>query len=114
MSWTTTSLTEFADLLSSVREKSSGDPSVGEAMYAIAHNIKGMGTSFGFLLMTDLGTTLCTYLRGLPKDSGISVPIIEAHLKAMDVILNNKIDGDGGEMGEKLKTRIDEIIKKNT
>ncbi len=120
MTWTSTSLSEFETLLSEVSDNPTKNPSntegqtIAEQMYAISHNIKGMGASFGFPLMTDLGDTLCHYLKDLPKDTSISVSIVGAHLKAMKVILDNRIEGEGGEMGENLKFRIAEIIKKHS
>lgn len=120
MTWTSTSLSEFETLLTEVSESPSKSPNntegqpMAEKMYAISHNIKGMGASFGFPLMTDLGDTLCHYLKDLPENSAISVSIISAHLKAMKAILDNRIEGEGGEMGENLKIRIAEIIKKHS
>lgn len=71
---------------------------LNEEMHAIAHNIKGMGSSFGFPLMTQVGSNLCSYLRPL-GDKKAGIDILEAHLKAMDTILNNRILGNGGGCG---------------
>lgn len=80
-----------------------------EEMHALAHNIRGMGSSFGFPLMTRVGTTLCTYLRALDDDQQAAPDVVEAHLKAMDTILENRILGDGGPEGQALIARLDEI-----
>lgn len=80
-----------------------------EEMHALAHNIRGMGSSFGFPLMTRVGTTLCTYFRALDDDQQAAPDIVSAHLKAMDTILENRILGEGGAEGEALVSRLDEI-----
>lgn len=80
-----------------------------EEMHALAHNIRGMGSSFGFPLMTRVGTTLCTYLRALADDQQAVPDIVSAHLKAMDTILENRILGEGGDEGQALISRLSEI-----
>lgn len=80
-----------------------------EEMHALAHNIRGMGSSFGFPLMTRVGTTLCTYLRALDDDQQAVPDIVTAHLKAMDTILGNRIHGEGGDEGQALISRLSEI-----
>lgn len=82
---------------------------LNEEMHAIGHNIKGMGSSFGFPLMTRVGTILCTYLRTLDDGQAAAAGIVAAHLKAMDAILKNRILGEGGPEGETLISRLDEI-----
>lgn len=80
-----------------------------EEMHALAHNIRGMGSSFGFPLMTRVGTTFCTYLRALADDQQAVPDIVSAHLKAMDTILENRILGEGGDEGQALISRLSEI-----
>lgn len=112
LTWTNTSISELGTLLSKAQENNPvANNELKDDIFGIAHNVKGMGTSFGFPLMTDLGTTLCHYLQNLPENTAVSITVVDAHMKAMQVILDNKIEGDGGEMGRKLKARIDEIIK---
>lgn len=80
-----------------------------EQMHALAHNIKGMGTSFGFPLMTRVGRILCIYLRALDDGQVAEADIVTAHIKAMDTIVENRILGEGGPEGEALISRLDEI-----
>ena len=80
------------------------------ALHATAHNIKGMGTSFGFPLMTEVGTLLCGYLRGLAENAPLDRELIADHLTAMNVIIENRITGDGGDTGSELIRRLQERI----
>lgn len=82
---------------------------LSEKMHALAHNIRGMGASFGYPLMTRVGTTLCVYLKTLGDDKQAAPKVVSAHLKAMDSILGNHILGDGGSEGEALLSRLEEI-----
>ena len=95
--WTQQALKRFKELLAG-RERSETDiDKLRQDLHRIAHDIKGMGGSFGYPLMTDFGTSLCLYLRSLPDGAPLAVEIIERHLKAMDVILRDGISGPGGD-----------------
>lgn len=74
--------------------------------YGIAHNIKGQGNSFGYPLMTDVGVSLLVLLRGREAcDEGV-IRIAEAHLAAMQTIMDKDIQGDGGATGQALVQRL--------
>ena len=81
-----------------------------EGLHSIAHNIKGMGTSFGFPLMTNVGALLCSYLRALDASEPAAYEVVSGHLKAMHVVLDNRIIGDGEEVGAKLLARLEQLI----
>ena len=77
-----------------------------EEIFGICHNIKGQAGSFGYDLMTRVASLLCDYLRdagGLPHPA---LGIIEGHLMALRFILDHKISGDGGEVGEKVVAKL--------
>ncbi len=77
-------------------------------LHAVAHNIRGMGSSFGFPLMTETGTSLCNYLRGVDQGQAASGDIVRAHLETMRLILDMKLTGDGGKAGTELVNRLKE------
>lgn len=70
-------------------------------IFSIAHNIKGMGASFGFPLMTETGVSFCRYIRSLDGQV-IDPDVIDAHIRSLEVILSNRIQGDGGDIGKEL------------
>lgn len=112
LNWTTQSLEEFAGLLATLNDGPEDADKLTEDMHAIAHNIKGMGSSFDFPLMTEIGTSLCRYLRSRKNGTPLAASLIEAHAKAMNVILANDIRGDGGDRGQALTARLNEIVDK--
>ena len=112
ISWTGESLSRLFELLDAYSDDDGQAQKWRDDVYAIAHDVKGMGSSFGFPLMTDIGTTLCHYLKNLPAGIVASKPVVEAHAKAMRVVLDNAITGDGGEKGALLKTRLSDISQK--
>ncbi|MFC7048128.1 hypothetical protein [Emcibacter nanhaiensis] len=84
-----------------------------EQLYDLSHNIKGMGGSFGYHLMTDVGGSLCSYLRKVDPAETASFKIINAHLKAMDLIISDDITGAGGHAGQKLVAQLKSMVDKS-
>ncbi|MEM8799226.1 MAG: Hpt domain-containing protein [Pseudomonadota bacterium] len=109
--WTEQSLTE----LSSHHQALSVNPSdtkLQHAIYSIAHNIKGMGSSFGFPLMTDAGASLCRYIKTLPPRPA-NTQVIEAHMKCFEAILTHRIRGTCHGKGEQLITRLRTLVDRS-
>jgi len=102
LDWTAQSLTRLRDLQAKLPRKEQSADQTRDAMHAIAHDVKGMGGSFGYPLMSKIGASLCTYLRALPSGSYPAKEVVTAHLRAMDVVLTNQITDEGGEAGERL------------
>ena len=72
-----------------------------QSLYEIAHNIKGMGGSFGFDLMTDMGDLLCAYLNAC-DDNPVQPETLAKFHGGMALVLEHKITGDGGAAGQEL------------
>lgn len=81
-----------------------------QALYAVAHNIKGQGSSFGFPLMTRLGDSLCRLTRTKRPVPDADLNVIQAHLDAMRLVLVQGIRGDGGALGDKLAQRLETMV----
>lgn len=78
----------------------------------IAHDLKGMGGSFGYQLVTEICGSLNKYLMKLGEAEQFPNPkIIMAHLAATDTILTENIKGDGGESGGKVAGRLQDIVE---
>jgi hypothetical protein len=75
--------------------------------YAAMHNIKGQGASFGYPLVTRIGQSLCRLIAPgqTPDEAGLK--IAQAHLDALKLVLEKKIAGKGGEVGDKLAARLE-------
>lgn len=117
LSWTSDSLAQLFVMLDRVKDGSADSPDINGDLHGIAHNIKGMGSSFGFPLMTHVGTSLCSYLRGFEDGSGgwseiADAGILEAHLEAMRKIIDDRISGDGESKGARLLEHLEELTRK--
>ena len=58
--------------------------------------------------MTNIGASLCDYIRDGGPASDAKLKVIEAHLTALEFVIDREIKGDGGEaLLDKLKGNID-------
>lgn len=108
LDWTNEAVTELAALVAQI--PSNPDAELHQKTYEICHNIKGMGTSFGFPLMTEAGTTICCYLRRV-EGQALDKALLETHLKAFRLILGKQMVGDGGQIGRELINRLTQLVE---
>ncbi len=76
------------------------------AVFGMAHDLKGLGTSFGFRLAGDVAALLCTLTRNRESADSAARRAIVAHLTALLGILDQRLMGDGGEVGRLLVGRL--------
>ena len=79
-------------------------------MRRTVHNIKGQGTSFGYPLMTKIGESLSHLLKTIETPSDPQLRLIEAHITALRLVMDQNIKGSGGEQGEALVTRLEDLV----
>lgn len=73
-----------------------------EALFQIAHDMKGQGGSFGYDLMTAIGDHMCRLLEKVDKAGPIEIQMIRLHIDAMRVVITKELKGDGGAEGRQL------------
>lgn len=108
LDWTGNAILEMRDIVNGMDDTAAKDAESSTRLYDLSHNIKGMGTSFDYQLMTSIGTSLCKYIKTTDGDLGKRA--IDAHVRAFEVVLEHKIKGDGGEKGAALESRLAAII----
>ncbi|WP_417456124.1 hypothetical protein [Kordiimonas sp.] len=111
LTWTSDAVKELREIVTEM-EETGADQSKADRVYDISHNIKGMGASFNFGLMTTVGTSLCRYIK--TAGDGASARGVGAHVRIFEVVLENKITGEGGEKGEALVKRLAEIVSEES
>jgi hypothetical protein len=84
-----------------------------QAIHGIAHDIKGQGGTFGFILVTWIAASLCRYLESRAEDGRADPAILGAHIDALRVVVRNGIRGDGGAIGTELVRELAEAIERS-
>ena len=80
-------------------------------IYAVCHNIKGQGGSFGYDLITHVGKSLCDYIHDEGSASERKLKVVEAHLTAIKFIVDRDIQGEGGDVGKQLQAKLQSLTK---
>jgi hypothetical protein len=92
-----------------------------EEIHAIGQSLAGQGSSFNYPLVTALASQLCHYiedhvfpLAGVRGVTDSEMEIVKVHMEAMRLIVQQKMEGDGGATGQKIVTGLGLVIKKVT
>jgi chemotaxis protein histidine kinase CheA len=72
------------------------------ALFAIAHEIRGEGGSFGFPLATAIAANLCRILEDRDQVDEALFGAIRVHIDSLKLVVSQPIKGDGGAQGADL------------
>ena len=87
-----------------------------EQLFYRAHDLKGLGTTYGYPLITRIAGSLCKMLDD--EDKRMSAPrlLVDAHLDAIRAVVRDQIKEENHPMGrilaETLETRVKEHLDK--
>jgi len=72
-----------------------------DEIFAVAHDMKGQGGSFGYELVTAIGNHLCRLIEnfGDQNPNEVENEAIRIHIDAMKLVISQDLSGDGGETG---------------
>ncbi|MBX3455360.1 hypothetical protein [Ferrovibrio sp.] len=81
-------------------------PAIGE----LAFEIKGMGGTFGYPLLTRLAKSLHDFIRGLSMPSDAQFEVIRIHVDAMYILLAQHVTGQGGASESEMLAMLNRAI----
>ena len=87
-------------------EQSDDRGEIFQSIFEVTHNIKGQAGSFGYALLTKLGASLCDYLRAGDHTDNDALQIVRHHVTTITSVIDEDIQGDGGELGTQLMGRL--------
>ena len=109
-------VSNFIDKLSEAHRRCVDSPDQRRKYYKtiniIAHDMKGQGGTFGYELITEFSNALYRFTEIGAGFSDNHIEIIKSHIDAMRVVIKDRVEGDGGEIGAELKKSLSEAIKK--
>ncbi len=86
--------------LRALRPPNSDAESHKEAVYAVCHELRGLAGSLGAPLLTEIGASLCDFVKTPTEACALHREVIDLHIAAMlQLIAQHKSSGgvDGGE-----------------
>ena len=73
-----------------------------EALYFRAHDLKGLGATYQFPLVTRLAASLCKLLDDGAKRAGPPMLLVDAHIDAIKAVVRDQIQTDDHPIGRAL------------
>jgi hypothetical protein len=80
-----------------------------ETLYLRAHDLKGLGATYEFPLITRIGASLCRLIDDKEKRLSVSLPLVDAHIDAIKAAVRDDIKTDEHPVGRIL---IEELERK--
>lgn len=81
-----------------------------ETLYLRAHDLKGLGTTYEFPLITRIGASLCRLIDDKDKRLSVSMPLVDAHIDGIKAAVRDDIKTDEHPVGrvliEELERRV--------
>lgn len=112
---------ELTDCLGRLRQDWTTATAAGDAVataapadlqtcFDLTHQIKSMGGTFDFDLVSDIAASLCELLQDLQSRpvSAKARDSVERHIAALELVEARKLRGDGGPFGRQLVTGLTE------
>lgn len=110
--WVQSTLSRLTRLVETAKAHPDRRFSLFKEINLIAHDMKGQGGTFGYPLITNFGDSLYDFTGPNAGSTDSHVAIIKAHVDAMRATITARIQGDGGEIGQQLKTMLATAIKR--
>lgn len=83
----------------------SSGPALAEALDEvlwIAHEMRGQAGTFGYGLVTTIGTEICRYIEAAETPEAVRHDALLVYVDAMRAVIGGRVLGDGGEVGEQI------------
>lgn len=77
-------------------------PETAEALYFRAHDLKGLGTTYEYPLVTRIAASLCRMLDDADKRMQAPLAVLDAHIDAIKAVVRDKIQTDDHPVGREL------------
>ena len=90
------------------------NPENAEALYMRAHDLKGLGATYEYPLVTRIAGSLCKLIDDPAKRMTAPMVLIDAHIDAIKAAVKNGIQTDGHPTGkvlvEELEVRVRDVL----
>ncbi len=124
LTWAEADIARLQKVSTEIRDVGNSDPSsvsnevisqTFATIYEISHDMRGQGGSFGYPLMTAVCDRMCNFLEKVMDAPKLTqMPVLSVCIDTMSLIISQRLDGDGGGMGNNLLRALDAAIAKTS
>lgn len=109
--WLNDEIVKLDKAQADIREKGY-TPETAEQLYFRAHDLKGLGTTYEYPLVTRIAASLCRMLDDTTRRMDAPVVILDAHIDAIRAVVRDEIKSDdhptGRVLAETLEAKVAE------
>ena len=108
LDWTTTAVKKLQEALNTAHTLAGPDLDafIRNNLYPTLHDIKGQGSTFGYPLMTTLGTHACAIVKENALLTTDHLSEIAKDIADMHTVLEQRLTDNGGQIGKKITQRL--------
>ena len=85
-------------------------PATAEALYFRAHDLKGLGTTYDYPLVTRIAGSLCKMLDDAERRMSAPVAVLDAHIDAIRAVVRDQIKTDEHPTGRALVETLEQRV----
>ena len=82
-----------------------------ENLYLRAHDLKGLGTTYGYQLITRIAGSLCRLIDDKDKRVQAPLDLVDAHIDAIKAAVRDEIKSDEHPVGRILVEELERRVK---
>lgn len=110
--WLQDEIVKLDKAQSDIREQGY-DTRTAEALYYRAHDLKGLGTTYQYPLVTRLAGSLCKMLDDPTKRMAAPLVLIDAHIDAIKAVVRDQIQTDDHPTGKVLAETLEAKVARH-
>ncbi|MDD9927750.1 MAG: Hpt domain-containing protein [Rhodospirillaceae bacterium] len=84
-----------------------------EKIFLQAHDIRGLGSTFGYTLVTNIAASLCNFVEAVDNYDEDVMEVLNAHVDALRGMIGTDVKGDGGPIGREILDGLMQAVAKN-
>ena len=81
-----------------------------EALYLRSHDLKGLGATYGFPIITRIAASLCRLIDDKEKRTGAPMPLVDAHIDAIKAAVRDDIKEEDHPVGRVLVQELEKRV----
>jgi chemotaxis protein histidine kinase CheA len=82
-----------------------------ENLYLRAHDLKGLGTTYGYQLITRIAGSLCRLIDDKEKRATVPLELVDAHIDAIKAAVRDDIKSDEHPVGRVLVEELERRVR---
>ena len=82
---------------------------IREKFFLKVHDMKGQGSTFGYPLLTEVGSYACNYLRRKKEITDADLDVLKGVVADIDRILTDDLTGMGGLAGSEIRGHLSSV-----